>query len=295
MKKNAFPLSAFLIMLLVLMGVSASAFADECTHSGGQQLPSSGAVQGTYCLSADQTLTGQITVESGTATVCLNGNLLNCDKYGFTVASGATLNIHDCAGGGTIRLAASSADTMTGVTVKAGGVLNFLSGNMDLLNNSNYGCYGYGIRNDGGTVNVSGGTFCAELSPLFGTSTSSTLALVYAPNGVTNITGGSFIATVNVSSAAGSGNVRSIGVWSTGGTVNITGGSFKGDNHGSVLSWQRCPYPILAQSDGIYLGGSPSISGVVCLYSFYGFSHYIHARANGLDYNGTGIEIKVAC
>lgn len=74
--------------------------------------PTSMPTAGNYYLSVDVTVAAQSRVEKGTLNLCLNGHTVQVSQKGgrvFYLAEGGTLNISDCAGGGTLTGATSSA------------------------------------------------------------------------------------------------------------------------------------------------------------------------------------------
>ena len=87
-----------------------------CDHTTNTYIewddPTSMPTAGNYYLSVDVVLSAQSRVEKGTLNLCLNGHTVKVGEQGgrvFYLATGGTLNISDCAGGGKLTGATRSA------------------------------------------------------------------------------------------------------------------------------------------------------------------------------------------
>ena len=112
-----------------------------------------------YYLGTDVNLgdTWSFTAESGVINLCLNGHSIRTSAHRFgaiiRVESGATLNLYDCAGGGSITGNENAELSGGGVYVDDGGTFNMYGGEITC----NIADTGGGVYVDGGgTFNISG-------------------------------------------------------------------------------------------------------------------------------------------
>lgn len=121
---------------------------------------------GSYYLSGD--VTGQLVIDAGaTVDLCLNGHTLDAGGAGsvITVNAGATLNLHDCAGGG--KVTGGRASQGGGVYIAAGGVFQMsggeISGNtLRALGAAIQTSFGAGVY-VAGTFRMSGGSITGNM------------------------------------------------------------------------------------------------------------------------------------
>ena len=172
-------------------GGATSVHTDSCDHDSAswQTLPTGGSLTGDesggtyYYLEGNLNLAkDNITISSGTVTLCLNGKTLKGVNGAsvITVSSGATFILCDCAGGGQIITSGSgyvadggglyvsgtfimNGGAITGNTARTrgGGVYVgsdgvFIMNDGDITNNASSS--GGGVYVDGGTFTMSGGT-----------------------------------------------------------------------------------------------------------------------------------------
>jgi len=94
----------------------AGSSAADCDHETTTYIewddPTSLPTTGNYYLSVDVTVSAQTTVEKGALNLCLNGHTVKVGEQGgriYVLTSGAKLNLSDCAGGGKLTGATTSA------------------------------------------------------------------------------------------------------------------------------------------------------------------------------------------
>lgn len=98
MKKRIFSWGLMLSLLITLLPVRVLAAGGTCngSHDGWTALTAdTTSLSGNYYLSDHVTASGNITV-SGTATLCINGKVLDLNGHNITVGSGGSLTICDC-------------------------------------------------------------------------------------------------------------------------------------------------------------------------------------------------------
>ncbi len=161
---------------------------------------------GSVYLTKDIPLTITLTISSGTVNLCLNGQSINVEnKAAITVSSGATLNICDCTGGGTINAPGSF-----GYGIYSGfgnSIVNIYGGTITSDNNGVYNkgevtvcggqitsTNGSAVNNDAGTVTVCGGTINGKTRGIYNNGT---LYLEGAP-AITSNTDGIYLASGKV-------------------------------------------------------------------------------------------------
>ena len=202
--------------------------------SGGIQL-----TEGNWYLTNDVTNDGtaKLIYITGTVNLCLNGHSITNSGYSvINVQNGATLNICDCKGAGSIKYTGSGTSYSAVVN---GGTLNIYSG---ILSG------GRGIYNHSGhTVTIYGGSVSATGDGIYNESN----------------------CTVNIYGGAVSGGADGV----DSGTVNIRGGSVSGTSYGinnakatisggAVNATGSDSYGILVGYGGrLELSGNPAITG----------------------------------
>ena len=153
-----------------------------------------------------------ITISSGTVNLCLSGHSITKESgTAIKVESGATLNICDCKGSGSISATSSNAD-ITGIDNS--GNVNIYGGTVKATR-SGYSGSGTGIKNTNGSVTVSGGVIDSSTT------------------GITNAGG-----TLTVSGGTVHGDNTGIGTNSNitiSGSPNITGGCDINLYNGSII------------------------------------------------------------
>ena len=169
-----------------------------------------GTPNGSVYLTND--VNNSITISSGTVNLCLHGHSITKESgTAIKVESGATLNICDCKGSGSISATSNNAD-ITGIDNS--GNVNIYGGTVKATR-SGYSGSGTGIKNTNGSVTVSGGVIDSSTT------------------GITNAGG-----TLTVSGGTVHGVNTGIGTNSNitiSGSPNITGGCDINLYNGSII------------------------------------------------------------
>ena len=218
MKKRILGWALIFSLLLALLPAAALAAGETCngTHSGWTALEANiASLSGRYYLSDNVTAGGSITVSS-TATLCLNGKVMDLNEHNITVTSGGSLTICDCNARTEHRFTENSNGLWvldeTGSETVAGGVITG------------------GRAENGGAILVEGGTLTLESGSIAG-SNADKGGGVYVSNGGFTMTSGTI--TGNLANGVGDGTSGTDicgggGAYvSAGGTFTMSGGSIE--------------------------------------------------------------------
>lgn len=293
-------ISAMIALAMIIMLTPASAFAAPAgtavTNAAGLRRVLTNAVGGAYYLASD--IVGfsgsSIKVAVGTYTLDLNGHNISGHVDGGSgpviLVSGGSLTIKDSVGSGSITHTVGSdgtyADaagcdsgilTITGGTCKGAYGTWSEGGTTNISGGSFIGDY-YGAIVHGGTMNISGGTFSVNTNE---EDTAAVACIPYSGKGTLTVSGGSFRAeggenakallVSGGSCAVKGGTFTSDGaeaVSHTGGELTVTGGSFSGaadsrtEGGTGMRTYKAGQFLDIDESKWYGLGGAKTVAGV---------------------------------
>ena len=222
----------------------------DCGGSGVTFEPWDGTTTfpgGNVYLTKDITLTEELTI-SGTVNLCLNGHsITNSAIAAIAVNSGATLNICDCKGGGSVTNSGGTNSGSTTYGIYNSGTVNVYGGTISATTTATTTTAGSGIYNYSGQVTVvgTGAVVSGTFYGIYNNSTNGTVSVsagkVSGKYGIYNkgevIVGGEIEVTGTDYGISNSGTVSisggtvqatgssGHGIYSTGGTVSVSGGT----------------------------------------------------------------------